>query len=186
MDSDPLVMNSKEKHAAYVREWNRRNPKNLKRSLRKYYENNKTKVLCKMADYRNRNRAAIRARARLRRNQNRLESNAKSRAWKKANKAKVSASNAKRRAIKKGAIVGNTALISSFIAKIRASKRIKCYYCRGVISGKAAHIDHIIPLKNKGAHEVGNLCATCQTCNLQKGPKSLMEWQPPNQSVLCL
>ncbi len=43
-----------------------------------------------------------------------------------------------------------------------------CSYCNIPLPAKW-HIDHIIPISKGGEHILSNICASCPTCNLQKG-----------------
>jgi 5-methylcytosine-specific restriction endonuclease McrA len=43
-----------------------------------------------------------------------------------------------------------------------------CQYC----GGTATQVDHVIPRKSGGGHEMENLLACCGPCNLRKGSKS--------------
>jgi len=46
----------------------------------------------------------------------------------------------------------------------------RCFYChQKVIRGINLHLDHRVPLKRGGKHHISNLVPSCQTCNLQKG-----------------
>jgi 5-methylcytosine-specific restriction endonuclease McrA len=56
---------------------------------------------------------------------------------------------------------------------IRSMLQKPCIYC----GAKSTHIDHVIPLSRGGSNSVGNLAPACQTCNLSKGPKLIMEWK---------
>jgi 5-methylcytosine-specific restriction endonuclease McrA len=58
--------------------------------------------------------------------------------------------------------------------EIQRLRAMGCLYCGKATSGT---IDHIIPLSRGGAHKIGNLVASCLTCNLQKGTKFLSEWK---------
>lgn len=73
------------------------------------------------------------------------------------------------------------------IKKIRSTESLPCNYCGVMISGKTAHIDHIVPISRGGTHTADNLCAACGFCNLSKGKKLLSEWVPPiRQPVLSI
>ena len=90
------------------------------------------------------------------------------------------------RQIMKKSVTVNLALIEEFTLKVRRSKTVRCYYCDVRISGKKANIDHVLPLKEKGPHEIGNLCTSCEFCNKSKGAKLLGKWKKPGQQVLPL
>lgn len=63
----------------------------------------------------------------------------------------------------------------TFYKFVRSKKRIPCYYCGTIISGKKAHIDHIVALSKSGNHASDNLCASCPSCNLKKNDKTISE-----------
>jgi len=84
------------------------------------------------------------------------------------------------------ATIENERAVELFIKLIRTSKRVACYYCEAMVSGRRAHIDHVIPLAKGGAHAISNLCASCPACNLSKHAKLLTEWKRSGQQVLPL
>jgi DNA polymerase III epsilon subunit-like protein len=51
----------------------------------------------------------------------------------------------------------------------------RCSYC-GVRPDKL-HMDHVVPLSRGGAHAIGNVLPACETCNLSKSAKLLVEWK---------
>lgn len=51
-----------------------------------------------------------------------------------------------------------------------------CRYCAIAVTLAAAHIDHALPRSRGGSSELGNLRATCQDCNLEKGDKTESEY----------
>ncbi|MFQ3396469.1 HNH endonuclease [Enterobacter mori] len=48
-----------------------------------------------------------------------------------------------------------------------------CAYCGCKLDMKTIHIDHVIPQCENGSDHISNLNASCKTCNLKKGKKSL-------------
>jgi 5-methylcytosine-specific restriction endonuclease McrA len=48
-----------------------------------------------------------------------------------------------------------------------------CYMC----GAPADHIEHIIPLSKGGRHSIGNLAASCKSCNLRKHTKFLSQFK---------
>lgn len=67
----------------------------------------------------------------------------------------------------------------AFIKKVRSTALLPCNYCGQIISGKTAHIDHMMPLSKGGSHTADNLCAACEFCNCSKCDRTLAEWIPP-------
>ena len=50
-----------------------------------------------------------------------------------------------------------------------------CYWCN-VKLNEDFHIDHYIPIKKGGTHELSNLVISCKTCNLKKHTKDPIEF----------
>ena len=90
--------------------------------------------------------------------------------WKKANPEKVMNSIHKRRAAK---LANGTFLILPKELK-RFYGTQNCFYC-----GKKSKItmDHAVPLNKGGTHSIGNLIASCLSCNTAKGGKFIMEYK---------
>ena len=59
-----------------------------------------------------------------------------------------------------------------------------CYYCGTKITLDSMNIDHLIPEKKGGAHNLDNLFPACQTCNSSKGTKTLEEFRYSNKMKL--
>lgn len=81
---------------------------------------------------------------------------------------------ARRRARKAGATTDKSA--DQYYLQIRAMPLVDCTYCKKPISGKKAHIDHIVALSRGGSHTAANLCPSCPRCNLSKHNRLLDEW----------
>lgn len=93
----------------------------------------------------------------------------------------VVADASKRRALRAKATIDNTA--GEFIKAIRLTPFVNCAYCNVQISGKKAHVDHIVSLSRGGSHTASNLCASCPRCNLSKHNRLLTEWTPRAQPL---
>ena len=50
-----------------------------------------------------------------------------------------------------------------------------CRYCGRSSPDVVMHVDHVIPLSAGGTHDIDNLIAACESCNLGKGPIMLTE-----------
>lgn len=96
----------------------------------------------------------------------------------------VDVKHAAKRRTQINATIENETVVAQFIKLIRTSKRVACYYCEKVISGKKAHIDHVVPLARGGKHSPDNLCASCPQCNMTKHARLLSEWKREGQQVL--
>lgn len=76
--------------------------------------------------------------------------------------------------------------IRNWLKTIRSKEKILCYYCGKAIPKGKLHIDHVIPLVQEGVHAIGNLAATCATCNQTKSRNKPADWMPPGQQFLNL
>lgn len=74
----------------------------------------------------------------------------------------------------------------AFYLFVRAKKRIRCYYCGRWVTGKEAHIDHVISVNNRGNHASENLAASCPECNYRKSAKLPSEVTFIKQGLLNL
>jgi len=53
-----------------------------------------------------------------------------------------------------------------------------CYYCGELLEPFGTwQIDHAIPQKQGGTHEIDNLIPSCRTCNLQKKGRTVEEFR---------
>ena len=92
----------------------------------------------------------------------------------KLTKEKYAIKNAIRRAREQNADGSYT---SEDIQRIYSQQKGRCLYCLNKVSNKY-HIDHIVPLSRGGTNSPDNICISCQSCNLSKGSKLLVEWKP--------
>lgn len=76
--------------------------------------------------------------------------------------------------------------VEFFLRLVRSKDKIPCYYCKNVISGKEAHIDHIVAVSRNGNHASENLAASCSDCNRKKYNKNISEWKREGQQLLQL
>ncbi len=83
---------------------------------------------------------------------------------------------AKRRALKKGAEVGDLRIIRNWEKSWRNKLLAKCYWCSRRVSSRRCHTDHILPISGGGAHVIENLCISCATCNVRKSAKDRKAW----------
>lgn len=47
-----------------------------------------------------------------------------------------------------------------------------CAYC----GSPALHVEHCTPLSRGGTGDIGNLVMACESCNLKKGPQTVLEF----------
>jgi 5-methylcytosine-specific restriction endonuclease McrA len=52
----------------------------------------------------------------------------------------------------------------------------RCFYCGTPLAFGEFHLDHYIPLKMGGPHEITNIVIACGPCNLKKGALSPLEY----------
>ena len=88
----------------------------------------------------------------------------------------------RRRALRKGVTVEKFDEIVHKETLMRWQQN-RCFYCNALLT--KYHLDHIIPLVNKGFHTPGNLVLTCVRCNSQKRSRLFSkEWMPDQKITL--
>lgn len=102
--------------------------------------------------------------------------NAASRAYGKAHPEIIAHHAHKRRALIRGATIGNPEVIIAWMSRWRNAPAVRCYWCQEIFPGNKCVLDHVISLKRKGWHEIGNVCTSCRPCNSKKGYKTLEAW----------
>jgi len=91
-------------------------------------------------------------------------------------KAVKSASEAKRRAVKHNAPIGEITAIKTWIKGWRSELIVKCHWCNVEFHPDNCHADHVMPIAKGGAHELSNLVISCKGCNLKKQAKHPDKW----------
>jgi hypothetical protein len=71
-------------------------------------------------------------------------------------------------------LVKGQAITRDAKAAVAAREGLRCVYC-GSIQGPF-HYDHIFPVNRGGMNEVNNLVVACQSCNISKNDRTLIEW----------
>jgi 5-methylcytosine-specific restriction endonuclease McrA len=168
---------SKDGHKPYCKacaikatdKWRKENPEIFKAGQANWTANNRERVAEIKRNWITRNRIqhGINARAWQQRNKEKVAATAG--AWKKANKPLVNMYAHKRRAL----------LIENGIYEIRSKELFRlyaapCFYCG---STQDIEADHVVPVKKKGHHNIGNLLPACRSCNASKGERTIMEWK---------
>lgn len=155
---------------------------------RKTYLKHREDRIRKAIEYGIANRPSIYARQRVWREKNREKYLAAQRAYYWKNVERIRAGKQRREAVrrarKKGCSTDNTA--SAFYVFVRSKDRVPCYYCGKMITGKSAHIDHVIAISRQGNHASENLSASCSECNLKKNSKLPSEITFTQQPLLDL
>lgn len=163
-----------------------RNQEDAREHKRRYYSAHREEIRKQHAAYYARNRETIRAQANEYASTHRSEACDRTREWNSANPEKRRAARlrynerhpeskrsqcSKRRAIKRGATVGDLAAIKAIYRRARETVKVNCYLCGKRIPLGERHVDHIIPLSKGGPHTAANLAIAHASCNDSKGTK---------------
>ena len=197
----------REKHAAYMREWNKKNPDKVKAIAKKKYWNNRESQLAKHKsrfesdpkfradaikranDWQRANRDRRKAYMDAYYKANREKFLAKTRDWDKANpeRARALASDYahRRRARLRNTGVHLADKVKSLVEREARKQVHVCYYCKRRFKG-VFHLDHILALSRQGRHEPSNVAIACPPCNLRKADKPLAAFSAEPQSLLNL
>ncbi len=76
--------------------------------------------------------------------------------------------------------------IKAWMKEIRALPFVRCHWCGTKVKGRAVRFDHVVALSRGGGHTIGNLCASCNHCNLTKHARALSDWICQGQTFLPL
>lgn len=169
-----MTEDQKEKKRLGNVKWRAENPDKVKAIHKRHRSTSEYKVI-----------NAARSRAWRSIPENAVKQKTWSKRWRTNNPTRLQALRMKRKAVIAMATVDPQS-IEQFVARIRRKRRVRCYYCQCYVSGKLAHIDHIIALSRGGRHAVDNLCASCPACNLKKGAKPVSAVNLNPQQVLSL
>lgn len=169
-----------------------------------YYATHRSELLAKKKAYDLAHKSEIlkREKARYLKNRERIIANvkrytsahrdaalARTKKWHRDNPARSKAakhhSKAKRRAIEYATRI-NEAGIREWMQEVRSKPFARCHWCGTKVSGRRIHFDHVIALSRGGTHTIGNLCASCQECNLTKKNRLIADWICGGQQFLTL
>jgi 5-methylcytosine-specific restriction endonuclease McrA len=179
------------KAAGKKRPWEARNPDKVRamkreQARRKYKpsgrvvqtpEQRAEKARVAARDYRRRNREKVEASCKAWRSAHPEKAKAIRRRWETkaiaARRERSRLASQRKRARKAGAVGGVTkcdwrAIVQAYIGC--------CAYCGK--SRQQLTMDHVVPLKLGGAHDVRNVVPACRRCNFSKGAKRLEDWAP--------
>lgn len=176
-----LYWSDPEKFRAKAAGWMVANPD----KIQAYRERNRERIRSKRRAYYLANKERAKSTARKWRLANIERSIESVRRWQEANPERVLANNAIRRARRRNCSVDKRGL-ANFIKTVRGKRIVACFHCGEKISGRDAHIDHVIPLAKGGPECLSNRCVSCQPCNQFKHANTLSDWnaKKPGQLVL--
>jgi 5-methylcytosine-specific restriction endonuclease McrA len=99
--------------------------------------------------------------------------------WARENPDKARANCVKRRALKRGATVGDPKAIAAVYRKAKSKQPISCAYCGKDTRPGERHVDHAIALahEDRGPHSADNLVIACARCNRRKHTKTPDEFR---------
>lgn len=189
--SNSYYASHRDDQRAKMKVYREANGAKIKAKQKLWYESNKAKVLARVKKRSDEKKPQIVEYKKAYQKKNKLRIKAKARAWRLANvdairekdrirsikdPSRMRRHHLKRRAIKKGANIGDTAIISAWEKKWHTKVFVACYWCKQPTRVTDCHTDHIVPLSKGGLHSVENLCISCGSCNLSKGSSDPNEW----------
>lgn len=178
-----------EKLNVYWKAWKRAHKESARKTTRGCYLRNRTFRLQQIKAYKSRNRLAVKLRAKRYDAQphRKAARDASTIKWRKANPDKVRAHTLRRRALRRGGVVGNDSKsVNRVVAEWKRCKTFVCYYCGMVFKRESLHIDHVVPLAKHGEHSVKNLARSCSDCNLKKRDTDIADLEFLDQKLLSL
>jgi 5-methylcytosine-specific restriction endonuclease McrA len=167
---------NREKRKAYHLARYYQNKEKAKAMFARYYAENKSKIKAAKAKYHSENKEILKAKCAARYAKNSKKAIEYQLNYNKLHPEQRRASDASRRARKLNAPIGSSSAVIKWDKTWRNMRRVSCFWCRNEFSPKKCHADHIIALSRGGAHEVGNLCISCQPCNNKKSAKTIQDW----------
>jgi 5-methylcytosine-specific restriction endonuclease McrA len=177
----------REKHAAYMREWTRKNRGKVREGCKRRYAEKKVAGTLPKRVLTEEEKVAARARAKAWRlaNPERYAANMKAapshapernvarvKGWRKANPEKTKVLRvvgAARRRTRKEGNGGDIEAASALIREWRGRRAFVCAYCGRRFPVSKLHVDHVIPVSKGGQHDPKNLATSCGRCNIRKG-----------------
>lgn len=159
---------NKEKKKAAAKKWRENNPEKVAEMRRRYCREHVEEIRQKRKSYTASNSERLSKYHADYRDKNRESINAKIAKYQRSIPEKRRQYRSKRRAIQKGAIVGDVTAISAWESTWRGKRNVRCYWCCGLFSGKQCHADHVVALSKGGFHHLDNLVIACGRCNSRK------------------
>lgn len=155
-----------EKTKASIRAWQKAHPERMRAASAKWRKANPEKARAASTRWNKANPEKIHTAHAKWREANPDRARARVSDWKKVNPARVQASVAKRRALKRSAVVPLTPEEQAKVIGIYAEARAMTE-----IIGVQYHVDHVIPLSKGGLHHPSNLQVLKGIDNMRKGAK---------------
>jgi 5-methylcytosine-specific restriction endonuclease McrA len=147
------------------------NPEKVRASKAAYRAANPEKIRAIKAAYRAANREKERVYQAKYRAAHREKARSSAAAWDRTHPAECAAKNAKKRARKRAATIGDPKAIAAVYRRAREAKNVNCYLCGKLIPLGERHVDHVWPLAKNGPHTASNLAIACAKCNLSKSAR---------------
>lgn len=97
--------------------------------------------------------------------------------WARRYPEKVLANNAKKRARRRAADVGDKKA-DALIHRWRKQSEFICFYCKAKFGTDHLTVDHFVPITRGGLHTAKNLRKACMSCNRRKSNKLPHEFLP--------
>lgn len=166
--------------ALYQKEYKIKNRERLKILAHEHYEKNKEEYSLNGKEYYQKNKDVIIARCAEYQKNNRLKTNEKNRKWGKLHpeKKRITTRNYRRKhknwavlcTLRRNALKLNNGVFKITEKDIRRMlhrQRFSCFWCGNKLNSKY-QLDHVMPLFRGGRHSIGNLVASCPSCNCSK------------------
>lgn len=151
------------KAAEYCRRQYSANPQRVIERTRRWQRANPETVSAINLRYREANRGKKAEDARRWRQANPERAAEKARRWRQANPLRINQLNARRRALIKGATIGDVSY-----PRILERDGYVCHICGGYVAPDGLQFDHIIPLSRNGTHSEDNIAVSHASCNARK------------------
>lgn len=173
----------------YSKQWKRTHKESARATTRRSYLKNRVFRNQQIKDYKAKNKLTVKLGAKRydaqphRKEARRITTER----WRKSNPDKTRAQSLRRRARRRGGIIGDDAKsVNRVVAAWKRCKTFTCYYCGLLFNRASLHIDHIVPLVKHGEHSVKNLCRSCKDCNLKKRDTDVSNLEFLDQKLLPL
>ena len=173
---------SKDKIKEQGKNYHLANKERIKKRAKAYCRAHKEEIKTRQAVYQQANKEVIKKKAKAYHQAHKDESKARRQthreelikykgAYYQNNKGKFNAYGSKRRALKKGATMGDLNRIKEIYRIAAEEPRVRDYLTGKLIPMGHRQVDHVVPLSKGGQHRPSNLAVTSDECNLSKHNK---------------